>query len=96
MKSQQTPTCDGCDSRDHETQQLEADNAKLYRVYDLQADKIKRLKAQHAATLETLREVTNALENLDDSFGYAMAQKWRDEHEALIEKARSAREGEGG
>jgi len=29
MKSQQTPTCDGCDSRDHETQQLEADNAKL-------------------------------------------------------------------
>ena len=29
MKSQQTPTCDGCDSRDHETQQREADNAKL-------------------------------------------------------------------
>ena len=39
----------------------EADNAKLYRVYDLQADKIKRLKADNAATLETLREVTDVI-----------------------------------
>ena len=88
--------CEAMERAMADVERVEADNAKLYRVYDLQADKIKRLKAQHAATLETLREVTNALENLDDSFGYAMAQKWRDEHEALIEKARSAREGEGG
>jgi hypothetical protein len=76
-----------------EYEALEADNAKLYRVYDLQAGKIKSLKAQHAAALETLREVTDRLARAQEIVKVSAITREYDfellENERVLAKARS-------